>query len=129
MYPGDSKEPWSIANAGKGKLAVRGYITNSQTGMRSICSYWSARAWSSNAGSGLLQRRRSLRMRYQLIVPRRFEKPVSSSCGPPGVSSGNYDITADGQRFLMIKDEDFEMSSNRIVVVLNWVRELGGGRQ
>ena len=33
----------------------------------------------------------------------------------------NYDVSADGQRFLMVKDES---SSGRINVVLNWVEEL-----
>ena len=49
---------------------------------------------------------------------------MSSSCGPPGVSSSNYDVTADGQRFLMIKDNDQDVYSTSIVVVLNWAEEL-----
>jgi hypothetical protein len=42
----------------------------------------------------------------------------------PGVSSSNYDVTPDGQRFLMVRDEDSTVASNRIVVVLNWAEEL-----
>ena len=47
-----------------------------------------------------------------------------SSCGMPGVSSSNYDVTRDGQRFLMIRDEDSSPPSTRIVVALNWAEEL-----
>jgi len=47
-----------------------------------------------------------------------------SSCGMPGVSSSNYDVTPDGQRFLMVRDEDRSPPSTRIVVVLNWAEEL-----
>jgi hypothetical protein len=42
----------------------------------------------------------------------------------PGVSSSNYDVSADGQRFLMVRDEDQTASSTKIVVVLNWVEQL-----
>ncbi len=47
-----------------------------------------------------------------------------SSCGMPGVSSSNYDVTPDGQRFVMVRDEDSSPASTRIVVVLNWADEL-----
>ncbi|MBM3312928.1 MAG: hypothetical protein FJY80_15645, partial [Candidatus Aminicenantes bacterium] len=53
-----------------------------------------------------------------------FSHGMSSSCGPPGVSSANYDVTADGQRFLMIKDNDQDVVSTKIVVVLNWTAAL-----
>ena len=46
-----------------------------------------------------------------------------ASCGMPGVSSSNYDVTADGQRFLMVRDDD-RVGTNRIVVVLNWAEEI-----
>jgi hypothetical protein len=50
---------------------------------------------------------------------------MSSSCGPPGVTSSNYDVTADGTRFLMIKDDDQDRAaSKQIVVVLGWAGEL-----
>jgi hypothetical protein len=49
---------------------------------------------------------------------------MSSSCGPPGVSSANYDVSADGQRFLMVKDNDQDAGSTGIVVVLNWTEAL-----
>jgi eukaryotic-like serine/threonine-protein kinase len=53
-----------------------------------------------------------------------YSHGMSSSCGPPGVSSANYDVTADGQRFLMIKDNDQDYFSTTIVMVLNWAEEL-----
>jgi eukaryotic-like serine/threonine-protein kinase len=49
---------------------------------------------------------------------------LSSSCGPPGVSSANYDVSADGQRFLMIKDQDEDAGSTSLIVVLHWADEL-----
>jgi len=49
---------------------------------------------------------------------------MSSSCGMPGASSANYDVTADGRRFLMIKDNDQDAVSTRVVVVLNFAEEL-----
>ena len=50
---------------------------------------------------------------------------MSSSCGAPGVTSSNYDVTADGKRFLMIKDDDMDRAiSRRIIVVQGWSAEL-----
>jgi serine/threonine-protein kinase len=48
----------------------------------------------------------------------------SSSCGIPGVSATNYDVTADGQRFLLVRDDDAAVTSTRIVVVVNWLEEV-----
>ena len=53
-----------------------------------------------------------------------YSHGMSSSCGPPGVSSANYDVTKDGQRFVMVKDNDQDAGSTSIVVVLNWAEEL-----
>lgn len=53
-----------------------------------------------------------------------YSHGMSSSCGPPGVSSANYDVTADGQRFLMVKDSDQDNGSTKIVIVLNWTEAL-----
>ena len=39
------------------------------------------------------------------------------------VSLANYDISPDGQRFVMVKDE---AGSGRLSVVLNWTEELKG---
>jgi len=41
-----------------------------------------------------------------------------------GATSANYDVTSDGQRFLMVKDLDQDAVSTRIVVVLNFAEEL-----
>ena len=35
-----------------------------------------------------------------------------------------YDVSPDGQRFLMIKDSDQKAAPPNIVVVLNWAEEL-----
>jgi len=46
-----------------------------------------------------------------------------ASCGMPGVNSSSYDVTADGQRFLMVRDEDVAPAT-KIVVVLNFAEEV-----
>jgi serine/threonine-protein kinase len=62
----------------------------------------------------------------QLLWEGRYSHGMSSSCGPPGTTEGNYDVTGDGRRFLMIKDLDEDAESNRIVVVMNFAEELKG---
>ena len=50
---------------------------------------------------------------------------MSASCGPPGATSSNYDVTADGTRFLMVRDDDQDrVTSRQIVVVQGWAGEL-----
>ena len=50
---------------------------------------------------------------------------MSTSCGPPGATSSNYDVTLDGRRFLMVKDEAPDTAvSKQIVVVLGWADEV-----
>jgi hypothetical protein len=54
-----------------------------------------------------------------------YSHGMSSSCGAPGATSSNYDVTADGTRFLMIKDEDRDrVTSKEIVVVQGWADEV-----
>jgi serine/threonine-protein kinase len=54
-----------------------------------------------------------------------YSHGMSSSCGPPGPTSSNYDVTADGQRFLMVKDEDQDAAtSKQMIVALGWADEL-----
>jgi len=54
-----------------------------------------------------------------------YSHGMSASCGPPGATSSNYDVTADGERFLMIKDEAPDTAvSKEIIVVLNWADEV-----
>lgn len=67
--------------------------------------------------------------RFEASAPKQlwegnYSQGTASSCGMPGVSSSNYDVSADGQRFLMVRDEDGEAFATRIVVVLNWVEQL-----
>ena len=52
-----------------------------------------------------------------------YSSGTGSSCGMPGVASSAYDVSADGQRFLMVR-EDLPADASRIVVVLNWAEEL-----
>ncbi len=66
---------------------------------------------------------------FQAGMPRllwegHYSHGMSSSCGPPGVSSSNYDVTADGKRFLMVKDDELDDGSTSLVVVLNWTEEM-----
>lgn len=54
-----------------------------------------------------------------------YSHGTSTSCGPAGATSSNYDVTADGRRFLMIKDEAPDTPiSKQIVVVLAWADEV-----
>ena len=47
-----------------------------------------------------------------------------ASCGMPGVSSSNYDVTPDGQQFLVVKEQAGAFDGTRAVVVLNWSDQL-----
>jgi serine/threonine-protein kinase len=62
--------------------------------------------------------------RPRLLWQGHYSPGMSSSCGMPGVTSFNYDVTPDGQRFLMVKDLHQDVASNRIYVVVNWTQEL-----
>jgi hypothetical protein len=54
-----------------------------------------------------------------------YSHGMSTSCGPPGATSSNYDVTADGKRFLMIKDEAPHTAvSKQIIVVVGWADEV-----
>jgi hypothetical protein len=54
-----------------------------------------------------------------------YSHGMSNSCGPPGATSSNYDVTADGSRFLMIRDDDQDRTAaKQIVVVMDWSDEL-----
>jgi eukaryotic-like serine/threonine-protein kinase len=56
-----------------------------------------------------------------------YSHGMSSSCGAPGVTSSNYDVTSDGQRFLMIRDDDSASpSSTQVIVVQSWADDLRG---
>ncbi len=62
--------------------------------------------------------------RPHLLWEGHYSHGMSSSCGQPGVTSFNYDVTPDGQRFLMVKDVHQDVASTRIHVVVNWTQEL-----
>ena len=53
-----------------------------------------------------------------------YSHGTGASCGMPGVSSSNYDVSADGKRFLMVRDDDASAYATRIVVVLNWTERV-----
>jgi Tol biopolymer transport system component len=60
--------------------------------------------------------------RPKLLWTGSYAHGLGSQCGPPGATSSNYDVTADGQRFLMIKTD--EIAPAQVNVVLNWTEEL-----
>jgi eukaryotic-like serine/threonine-protein kinase len=49
---------------------------------------------------------------------------AGSSCGMAGPTSANYDVTPDGERFLMIEDASPDAESELLRVVFNWSLEL-----
>lgn len=54
-----------------------------------------------------------------------YSHGMSSSCGAPGITSSNHDVTPDGQRFLMIQDDDLATpSATQVIVVQGWAEEL-----
>lgn len=55
----------------------------------------------------------------------RYSHGMSTSCGPPGPTSSNYDVTADGTRFLMVADSAQGIVANEIHVLVNWAHQLG----
>lgn len=63
--------------------------------------------------------------RPQMLWEGHYSHGMSASCGPAGATSSNYDVTADGRRFLMINDEAPDKANSRqMVVVLGWADEL-----
>nr|MDQ2970043.1 hypothetical protein [Acidobacteriota bacterium] len=54
----------------------------------------------------------------------RYNEGQNSMCGPPGAGSSNYDVTSDGQRFLMVKEGEQDGPPTEIRVVLNWFEEV-----
>ena len=54
---------------------------------------------------------------------------AGSSCGMTGPTSANYDVSPDGQRFLMIKDTAVTSESKTLHVISNWSRQLENARR
>jgi serine/threonine-protein kinase len=53
-----------------------------------------------------------------------YYEGTGASCEMGGPSAANYDVSPDGQRFLMVKDNSGFVGGNRAVVVVNWAEEL-----
>jgi len=53
-----------------------------------------------------------------------YARGLSSQCSPAGATNSNYDVTPDGQRFLMIQEEEDALIATQINVVPNWPEEL-----
>jgi eukaryotic-like serine/threonine-protein kinase len=59
----------------------------------------------------------------------RYLEGVGSSCGMAGPTSANYDVTGNGERFLMIEDKSQDIVCKLLRVVSNWSEELKHGRE
>ncbi len=54
-----------------------------------------------------------------------FDGPYEMGPGhAQGISTPNYDVSLDGERFLMVTGGDGESSSPSLTVILNWFEEL-----
>ena len=60
----------------------------------------------------------------QTLWERRFRRGTSATCGGAGATSSNYDVTANGDRFLMIQDDSEDVVARQVNVVLGWSEEL-----
>jgi eukaryotic-like serine/threonine-protein kinase len=60
----------------------------------------------------------------QMLWSGEYTHGLSSSCGWQGTSRTSYDVSLDGERFLMIKDDDQGLFATKIIVVVNWAAEL-----
>jgi hypothetical protein len=54
----------------------------------------------------------------------KYAEGTSTMCGGPGATSTNYDVTADGDRFLMIQEKTTDSLARQVHVVLGWAEEL-----
>jgi serine/threonine-protein kinase len=53
-----------------------------------------------------------------------YYEGTGASCEMGGPAAANYDVTPDGQRFLMVRDDGDGGFGARAIVVLNWAEEL-----
>ena len=53
-----------------------------------------------------------------------YARGLSSACGGAGPTNSNYDVSPDGQRFLMIQEEEASLIATQIHVLPNWSEEL-----
>ena len=64
----------------------------------------------------------------QVLWEGQYLAGVGSSCGMAGPTSANYDVSADGERFLMIEDKSQNVECKLLRVVSNWSTELKPSR-
>jgi Tol biopolymer transport system component len=57
-----------------------------------------------------------------------YDAGAGSSCGMTGPSSANYDVSHDGQRFLMIRDLAPQVECTRLRGLTNWATALASPR-
>jgi hypothetical protein len=60
----------------------------------------------------------------KVLFEGRYYEGTGASCEMGGPAAANYDVTPDGQRFLMVRDDTPDVYGTRVVVVTNWVEEL-----
>jgi serine/threonine-protein kinase len=53
-----------------------------------------------------------------------YYEGTGASCEMGGAAAANYDVSPDGQRFLMVRDNSAGSFGTRAIVVLNWAEEL-----
>jgi eukaryotic-like serine/threonine-protein kinase len=53
-----------------------------------------------------------------------YYEGTGASCEMGGPAAANYDVTPDGKRFLMVRDNSAGIFGTRAIVVLNWAEEL-----
>jgi serine/threonine protein kinase/Tol biopolymer transport system component len=62
--------------------------------------------------------------RPRMLWEGRYNHGQNSMCGPPGPGSSNYDVTADGEHFLMVKEGERDAPPTEIRVVPAWAEEV-----
>ena len=71
---------------------------------------------------------RTLTVGKPLVLWRgRYDAGAGSSCGMTGPSSANYDVSLDGQQFLMIRDLAEKAECTRVRGLSNWAMMLTNG--
>src|SRR5688572_15483759 len=53
-----------------------------------------------------------------------YYQGTGASCEMGGPSAANYDVTPDGERFLMVRDPTDAIAATQVVVVTNWAEEV-----
>jgi len=60
----------------------------------------------------------------KMLFKGNYYEGTGASCEMGGPSAANYDVTPDGQRFLMVRDDSKAGFGTSAIVVLNWAEEL-----